>query len=130
MNSPLNIARGLGALFLGFLVLASLDTILTALTLKFFFASAVAAPMTATQMVGLLAIKVLAGLLAGYLSATLAASHRWQHALVLAVLILCIGLLGLLALRGVPRSDYTTYALIVSPLSILIGGWLRARKAS
>lgn len=129
MSTTLNIARGLGAVFLGFLVLAGIDTILTALTLKFFFAGMTTAP-TSAQMTSLLAIKVVAGALAGYLTAALAASHRWQHALIFAALIFCVGLLGVLAMRGMPRSSYTTYVLIISPLSIIVGGWLRSRTTS
>lgn len=128
MNPPLNIPRSLGALFIGFLALASMDTICTALFLKVSAASLTSTPTTA-QMLGLLTIKLLSGLSAGYLAAKLAGSRRWQHALVLAVIILSIGLLGLLAMAGVPRTAYTTYALLLSPLSILIGGCLRHRQA-
>lgn len=129
MNTPINFARSLGALFLGFLALAGIDTILTALTLKFFFA-ALTAPMTSKQMVGLLVVKVLSGLVAGYLTGTLAGSRRWQHALILASIILGVGVLGLLVMSAAPRSSYSTYALLLSPLSIVVGGWLRHRKAA
>jgi hypothetical protein len=128
MNTPLNIARGLGAIFIGFLALAGIDTILTALTLKFFFAS-LTAPLTSNQTIGLLAVKALSGLVAGYITATLAGARRWQHALILAGIILSVGLLSLLVMRAAPRSAYTTYALLLSPLSIVVGGWLRHRKA-
>lgn len=129
MNTPINFARSLGALFIGFLALAGIDTILTALTLKFFFA-ALTAPLTSNQTVGLLAIKVLSGLVAGYFTATLAGSRRWQHALILASIILSIGVLGLLVMNATPRSAYTNYALLLSPLSIVVGGWLRQRQAA
>lgn len=128
MNTPLNLARGLGAIFIGFLALAGIDTILTALSLKFFFASPMA-EMTNNQTLGLLTVKALSGLLAGYLTATLAGARRWQHALMLAVIILSIGVLSLLVMAAAPRSAYTTYALLLSPLSIVVGGWLRHRKA-
>ena len=129
MNTPINIARSLGALFIGFLALAGIDTILTALTLKFAFAS-LTAPMTINQTIGLLVVKVLSGLVAGYITATLAGARRWQHALILASIILSVGVLGLLMMTAAPRSAYTNYALLLSPLSIVVGGWLRHRKAA
>ncbi|HEX4948371.1 MAG TPA: hypothetical protein VFZ34_16980 [Blastocatellia bacterium] len=124
MNPPINIPRSLGALFIGFLVLAALDTICTALFIKFSAVSLTAA-LTSQQTLALLAIKVFAGLSGGYVAATLAGSRRWQHAIVLALCILSVGVLGLIAMSAVPRSAYTTYALFLSPLSIVIGGWLR-----
>lgn len=129
MNPPLNFARSLAALFIGFFALAGIDSILTALALKFFFGATAASP-TSPQIMGLLALKVVSGLVGGYLAAALAGSHRWQHALILAGVVLSFGLLGLVAMKNAPRSAFTTYALVLSPLSIVIGGWLRQRRAA
>jgi hypothetical protein len=129
MNPPINFARSIGAVIIGFIVLAGTDTIITALVLKFFFGS-LTAPLTINQTIGLLAVKVVSGLAAGYITATLAVTRRWQHALVLAGIVLTIGLVGLLLITAAPRSAYTNYALILSPLSIVLGGWLRHRKAA
>lgn len=126
MNQPLNLARSLGALFIGFFVLAGLTVILKAVTLRWLFPPEVTT-ITTGQTVALLAINAVAGLAAGYAAAALAGVRRWQHALVLAVLILGVGLLGA---RNAPPSDFTTYTLLLSPLSIFIGGWLRHRKSA
>ena len=129
MNTPINYARGLGAIFLGFLALAGIDILLTAFVLKFLFASATTT-ITITETMGLLAIKVISGLVAGYIAAALAGGRRWQHALVFAVIILGLGLLRLQVMTEEQRSAFTTYALVLSPLCIAIGGWLRHRKAA
>lgn len=128
MNTPINFARSLAALFIGFFVLAGTDTILTALTLKFFFAAPAMTP-PGEQPLSLLGIKIFSGLLGGYVAASLAGTRRWQHALLLAGIILSLGVMGLAAMKDAPRSAYTTYALIFSPLSVLVGGWLRSRKS-
>lgn len=128
MNTPINFARSLAALFIGFFVLAGVDTILTALTLKFFFATP-ATPTTGEQPLSLLGIKIFSGLIGGYVTASLAGTRRWQHALLLAGIILSLGMVGLAAMKDAPRSAYTIYALILSPLSVAVGGWLRSRQS-
>jgi hypothetical protein len=120
MNTPINFARSLAAIFLGFLVLMLVVTLSSALTMK------VMSPPPSSM---LLAINVLAGLIAGYVVASLAGTHRWQHASLLAGIILCVGLLALSVMPGAPRDDYSKYALVLSPLGVIAGGWLRHRKA-
>lgn len=120
MNTPLNFARSLAAIFLGFLVLMIVVTLSSALTMKVISSPSIGA---------LLAINVFAGLIAGYVVASLAGTHRWQHAALLAGIILCVGLLALSVIQGVPRDDYSKYALVLSPLGVIAGGWLRHRKS-
>ncbi len=128
MNTPINFARSLAALFMGFFASAGVNTILTALLRKFLLPATMDA-LTATQTLCLLAATALSGLVGGYVAAALAGSRRWLHALLLAGIIMSAGLLFLWLARNVPRSAYSTYALIVLPLSIVVGGWLRHRKA-
>lgn len=124
MNTPINYVRGFGAVFVGFLAMAGLNMILIALLQKFLSLTTMDA-LTTTQTLCLLAATALSGFVGGFIAAALAGDRRWQHAVVLAGVILGIGVLGLLVQRDTPRSAYTVYALVLSPLSILAGGWLR-----
>lgn len=120
MKTPINYARSVAAIFLGFLVLMMIVTLSTALVMK-----VVAAPPAAV----LLAINIIAGLIAGYVTAVLAGAYRWQHSLLLATIISAIGLLALNSMNRPPSDDYSKYALVISPLGIVIGGLIRHFKA-
>lgn len=121
MSTPINYVRSFAALFIGFLVLMMIGTLGTALMIKV---------MSSPSANILLGVNLLSGLIAGYVAAALAGSRNLQHAFLLAGIILCVGLLALTAMKNAPRDDYSKYALFLSPVGIIIGGWLRHRKSA
>lgn len=84
---------------------------------------------TMRQAVGVLAMRVFSGFIAGYLTATLAGSRRWQHALILSVAIIAIGMFALLSARGMDIPSYSYYMPFASAAGIIIGGLLCHLKA-
>lgn len=128
MNPSINYVRSAGAIFISFFILALIDTISTTILRKFFPETQGTPPASLT--LGVLILRVASGLIAGYVVAALAGTRRWLHALILAGIILSVGLLALLAARGLPIPAYSYYTPFASAFGLLLGGWLRHLRAA
>lgn len=127
MKQPINYLRSFGAIFISFFIMAIIDT-MSASILRKLAPDQVTSP-TMNQTLGVLALRVFSGFVAGYLTATLAGSRRWQHALILGVAIIAIGMFALLSARGMAIPEYSYYMPFASAAGIIIGGLLCHLKA-
>ncbi len=125
-----SLGRSFGAIFVGFFALAGLSTIGRFIVFKFLSATDMnnLTALTPQQNILLWLNNAIAGLLGGYLVASLAGAKRLAHAICMGAAIFTLGLVFLVLNKNAPVTTYTIVALIGLPLGVIVGGWLRSLK--
>ncbi len=139
MNNEIDYGRSIGAVVGGFFVRSGLGAIGTMIAAKLLVAPAAvgqAPTITTAYLLLMLLINIGTSIAGGYVTALIASIYRLHHAAVLAGIILALSILFLLLpARAFPGSElfpawYPLTSAIISPLSIIAGGWLRQRKGA
>lgn len=126
----LSFPRSFGAIVVGFFAMAGLSTIGRFIVFKLTAADMnTLTALSPQQNILLLVNNVLAGLVGGYIVASLAGAKRLAHAICMGAAICALGIIFLFLNRAAaPITAYTYMALIGLTLGIVIGGWLRSLK--
>lgn len=139
MKSDIDYGRSIGAVIGGYFTMMGLTTISLFLVGKLFFSPPPVGQMptfTTTYLLGMLLISFGAAFVGGYVTGAIAGVYRLAHALVLAGIILALAILFLaLPPQAFPGREffplwYPYTSALTTPLGIVMGGWVRQRKAA
>ena len=135
MNNQIDYGRSIGAIVGGYLVMTGTATIFLLLISKLFLPATldINAPPTSFYLTRMI-LNIVTALLGGYVAGVIAKVYPLVHAMILAGIIFVIGVIVILLtprlMPGVemPLSTYTVLSALLTPLSVVVGGWLRSRK--
>ncbi len=139
MSNELDYGKSIGAVVVGFFVRTGLGAIGTMIAAKLLIAPSPVGQLptiTTAYLLLMLVINIGTSVVGGYVTAVIAGVYRLHHAAVLAGIIGAVSILFLLLpARAFPGSElfpawYPLTSAVISPLSIIAGGWLRHRKAA
>jgi hypothetical protein len=122
------ILRALLALVAGFLTMAVLVGVVTAVLMKRApgWVGAVGHPNPAYIAVNL-GYSFAAAIAGGYVTAWVAKDNPLIHVLVLALIVLLLSALSALQQRGLQPIWYQLTLLAMTPVGVFVGGWIRLR---
>ena len=139
MSNEIDYGRSIGAVVAGYFVMTGLGAITTMIAAKLFSSPVPVGQIptiTTSYLLLMLLINIGTALVGGYVTATIAGVYRLHHAAVLAGIIFALGMVFLaLPARVFPGREifpawYPVTSGLITPLSLVVGGWLRHRKAS
>lgn len=138
MKSDIDYGRSIGAVVAGYFVMTGLGAICTMIAANLFSPLYVGQTpiITTWYLLLMLLINIGTSLVGGYVTAAIAGVYRWHHAAVLAGIIFAMGMLflalpvGVFPGRQIFPSWYPLTSSLITPLSIVAGGWVRHRKAA
>lgn len=139
MKSNIDYGKSIGAIVGGFFVRTGLGAIGTVIAAKLLIPSSPADQMptiTTSYLSLMLIINIGTSIIGGYVTAAIAGVYRLHHAIVFAAIIFALSVLFLMLPAGAfPGSElfpswYPLTSGVISPICIVIGGWLRHRKAA
>ncbi len=139
MKHEIDYGRSIGAVVAGYFVMSGLGAICTMLAAKLLFPPPPEGQMptiSTSYLLLMLLINIGTALIGGYVTATIAGVYRLHHAAVLAGIIFALGMLYLaLPAWAFPGREifpawYPLTSGVITPLSLVVGGWWRHRKAA
>ena len=131
-SRPANLARSIGAVFVGMLVVFVLslgtDAVLRAVHIFPPYSQRMSDSLFTVATI----YRVIYGILGGYIAATLAPNRRMQHALFYGLVGFGLSLVGFIATRNMPELGPRWYPLALVIIAIpcaWVGGLLRTRRS-
>ncbi len=123
--------RSVAAVFAAFIVLNAVVMVGTFATAPLASGVTGAAALPPAYLAANLAVSALAAVLAGFVAAHIATTHRQWHAVLLALVMLVLAVVMILSPppeAGAQPKWYLPTLAVLGPLAAVLGGWLRARR--